>query len=614
MRKESLVINPKELLLTLVLTLFNAVLSMVLIKSLSSGVLNITTLNTLFFLLLIILGFICGYSGKLYIILLEALTITLIIIGASTVLQNVSLRFIIQYLAINLVVYSAAVFFALRKKGALEKRTTKYAFQITLLLSKLKHTFRDFIIDIIGLIGVLLITYYILSMLISLVFNISPYLLLGYLVTITNVLNLNVYSTVLMSSLIIVIMIYSIISLSLSKHTFQITNILKYFTLSLITYFIPLSLPLTAFAIKDLALIRALPINLRQMQIGEYDFCLGEIIKSVGTANKDERLCINLEKGKNNHILVVGATGSGKTTLVKRVLKQLEGKDDIRYLVIDVHGEYNDLKAMIINPRINKVNILDIGIDDKDELINEVSDLISEVFKLGNIQIDHLKRVLSILLSLKEKPSIIDLIKFIEEIIDNRELQRKYNLDVNTLKSIIPYIMQLQGISGREFEWINAGDIIGKNIIVNLSQINNKYITKVYAEIITRMIFNYAKKNLRSSYRYVVVFEEVHNFISRSGIDIVTKILREGRKFNVNLIAITQAVHDIPEAPLSNFKWVVMLPSLLQSQYLTLIKSIMGESPSKEVRDLINKLELGYSLIVRQDSKGAYYIKTYISE
>ena len=85
----------------------------------------------------------------------------------------------------------------------------------------------------------------------------------------------------------------------------------------------------------------------------------------------------------------------------------------------------------------------------------------------------------------------------------------------STLKSIIPYMMQLQGISGKEFEWINASDIVGKNIIVNLGQINNKHIAKIYAEIITRMIFNYAKKNYGSNYRYVIVFEEVHNFISK---------------------------------------------------------------------------------------------------
>ncbi len=607
--------KPKELLFTLVLTLFNAILSVVLIKSLSSGVLNITTLNALFFLLIIILGFICGYSSRLYIILLEALTITLIIIGTSSILQNINFKFVIQYLVVNLVIYSAAAFFALRKKGTLERKATNHTFHITLLLNTLRHSLRDFIIEIIGLIGVLLITYYVLSMIISLVLGMKPYLLLGYLITITNVIYSNIYSVILIISLIVIITIYSITSLSLSKYTFRISNILKYLALSLITYFIPLSLPLTASALRNLALTKVSPREISQIRLSKHDFCFGKIIKSIDVTNKDDELCINLEKGKNNHILVVGATGSGKTTLVKKILEQLESREDIRYLVIDVHGEYNDLKAMKINPRINKVNILDIGVEDKNELINEVTDLISEVFKLGNIQIDHLKRVLSILLSLKENPSITDLIRLIEKIINNKELQHKYNLDSSTLKSIIPYMMQLQGISGKEFEWINASDIVGKNIIVNLGQINNKHIAKIYAEIITRMIFNYAKKNYGSNYRYVIVFEEVHNFISKkTGIDVVTKILREGRKFNLNLIAITQAVHDIPEAPLSNFRWVVMLPSLLQSQYLSLIKSIMGESPSKEVKELINKLELGYSLVVRQDSKGVYYIKTYISE
>ncbi len=607
--------KPKELLFTLVLTLFNAILSVVLIKSLSSGVLNITTLNALFFLLIIILGFICGYSSRLYIILLEALTITLIIIGTSSILQNINFKFVIQYLVVNLVIYSAAAFFALRKKGMLERKATNHTFHITLLLNTLRHSLRDFIIEIIGLIGVLLITYYVLSMIISLVLGMKPYLLLGYLITITNVIYSNIYSVILIISLIVIITIYSITSLSLSKYTFRISNILKYLALSLITYFIPLSLPLTASALRNLALTKVSPREISQIRLSKHDFCFGKIIKSIDVTNKDDELCINLEKGKNNHILVVGATGSGKTTLVKKILEQLESREDIRYLVIDVHGEYNDLKAMKINPRINKVNILDIGVEDKNELINEVTDLISEVFKLGNIQIDHLKRVLSILLSLKENPSITDLIRLIEKIINNKELQHKYNLDSSTLKSIIPYMMQLQGISGKEFEWINASDIVGKNIIVNLGQINNKHIAKIYAEIITRMIFNYAKKNYGSNYRYVIVFEEVHNFISKkTGIDVVTKILREGRKFNLNLIAITQAVHDIPEAPLSNFRWVVMLPSLLQSQYLSLIKSIMGESPSKEVKELINKLKLGYSLVVRQDSKGVYYIKTYISE
>ena len=411
--------KPKELLFTLVLTLFNAILSVVLIKSLSSGVLNITTLNALFFLLIIILGFICGYSSRLYIILLEALTITLIIIGTSSILQNINFKFVIQYLVVNLVIYSAAAFFALRKKGTLERKATNHTFHITLLLNTLRHSLRDFIIEIIGLIGVLLITYYVLSMIISLVLGMKPYLLLGYLITITNVIYSNIYSVILIISLIVIITIYSITSLSLSKYTFRISNILKYLALSLITYFIPLSLPLTASALRNLALTKVSPREISQIRLSKHDFCFGKIIKSIDVTNKDDELCINLEKGKNNHILVVGATGSGKTTLVKKILEQLESREDIRYLVIDVHGEYNDLKAMKINPRINKVNILDIGVEDKNELINEVTDLISEVFKLGNIQIDHLKRVLSILLSLKENPSITDLIRLIEKIINN---------------------------------------------------------------------------------------------------------------------------------------------------------------------------------------------------
>jgi len=601
----------REALSLVILTLFNLVLFIIVLRTFSNSAISITTYNTLLLSFIVIIGFICGYLGNTYVTLLEVLSITLIVTGSAYVLLNTDIHFILQYLLIGLVSYSVAVLFALRKKGSQTYMMESLSKGIR-LITKPVLRIKDLATELLGLVGLVLISYYVITLVLNKLFPMYAPLLAGYVVTNVTYLGINPYVISLITILVVTIFISALkgasgtLSLRISK------SASRYALISLITYFIPLSMPLLIIALATPRQAYSLITRSKGVEV-TYDICLGKVIDAVGGKEVLSReLCIELGRGQNNHVLVVGATGSGKTTLVRYLLRQLSDRSDVRYLVFDVHGEYLELNAFKLNPKVNKINILNLGINDKEILVEEITGILAEVFRLGDIQLDNLRKVLLMLLNTSENPTVDDLISLINNVIKDKELCSKYGVDPSTLKSLIPYLTQLRGVAGKSYEWINAEDIMNRNVVINLSTVSNKYLIRVYTEVLARMLFNNLRKNPK--YRYVIVFEEAHNFITKSGNDIITKILREGRKFNLNLVAITQSLHDIPEAPLSNFKWVIMLPSLLQSQYIGFIKSILNEEFIKNIRELLSNLSQGSALVVSQSEKVVYHIKTYISE
>jgi len=58
----------------------------------------------------------------------------------------------------------------------------------------------------------------------------------------------------------------------------------------------------------------------------------------------------------NRHLIILGATGTGKTTMAKRIIKKLMKRMKMPIYIIDVHGEYSDLSTNSFFEKFKKNN------------------------------------------------------------------------------------------------------------------------------------------------------------------------------------------------------------------------------------------------------------------
>jgi len=88
---------------------------------------------------------------------------------------------------------------------------------------------------------------------------------------------------------------------------------------------------------KD-SLVSLIPKNYKNFNYGNIP---------IGFANKSGR--IKIDDDENPHTLLVGATGSGKSTIVLRIIEYLSKKDDWKVIIIDPHGETSNKLMKILD-------------------------------------------------------------------------------------------------------------------------------------------------------------------------------------------------------------------------------------------------------------------------
>ena len=293
----------------------------------------------------------------------------------------------------------------------------------------------------------------------------------------------------------------------------------------------------------------------------------------------------------SHHMLVVAATGKGKSNFAKVFLRGLLKLDGYSAIVFDPHNEYyggkgtkglrdhplND-KILYLSPKYENVPGAEklliptkylepddfFGIVDLSSTQQEAMDLMKRKFKDNWVK--------SLL-----KEDLNDLVKLWESKIARATFA--------ALKRKIYHALELQGDSGLVFTLESPGEVSiydkiksaidnRKIIIVDTSMVGEESEKLIASSIVNRVFnkFRQLKQTNAGDFARVpevlVVFEEAPRVLgidalSNKGTNIFERIAREGRKFKVGLCAITQMPSLIPAEILSqmNTKVILGLPS-----------------------------------------------------
>jgi len=306
----------------------------------------------------------------------------------------------------------------------------------------------------------------------------------------------------------------------------------------------------------------------------------------------------NLGTCENPHILICGATGTGKSTLASIILKELHTHLKVNFLVLDHHGEYEKLleqiglRANIINPLNYSINLLELdGLSPRAKSI-ELADMLQRIFRLGPLQKMLLEELFEEAYNLynifeedpttwnNQPPKLHDVLKIIrmrkEASIDKSEILK--------LNSIEPYIRQLAYSIFTETT-IPLDYIITNNTVIDLSKIPSETSRCIYAEALLRKIYYKISRSNIQETKYFIVVDEAHRLTRRGGHEpsLLARLVMESRKYGIGFIIITQQPKDLDPSIIGNVSTIISFKLSEPENVEYISKAISGYSEHKRI-------------------------------
>ncbi|MFX1344302.1 MAG: ATP-binding protein [Promethearchaeota archaeon] len=390
--------------------------------------------------------------------------------------------------------------------------------------------------------------------------------------------------------------------------------------------FLPKRLPkffLDTFAIDDSHLE-----FFKEEQI-ENPIPLGKIRSGSKVLNTEVKL--EADKILSHHVLIPATTGRGKSNLVKTILYNLMENDECGKLVFDPHNEYyGTLSQKGLKDHPKSLEYL------KYFTIRNIPGKLDLRFNVKSLYPSHVVGTLSF------SPPQIDALytyykkyrkNWIERIFDERidlpdgiqdvtisVIRRKLTLLLDVETDDVGKIIKERGTYTLNTHESTIDSIInflveGKTVIIDTSLFSSSEEIFMATIIVDGLFKKY--KNLKYEDKLedkpviTIVLEEAPRVIGQkvleAGENVFGKIAREGRKFKIGLIALTQLPSLIPREILANMNTKIILGNEMGPERRTLI-----ESSAQDLSDdsqSIASLDIGEAIVTSNFTKFAIPIK-----
>lgn len=335
----------------------------------------------------------------------------------------------------------------------------------------------------------------------------------------------------------------------------------------------------------------------------------------LGTCSvSNVKISLPAESLISHHMLVVAATGKGKSNFAKVFLRGILNLDNYSSIVFDPHNEYYGgkgakglrdhplrKKVLYFSPRYQeipgaeqlKIYTEDVEPDDFFGIIN-LSSVQQEAMDLfrRTMKNQWIKELLA-----RQTDDIFEMFG-----------QKIHKATIATLKRKVYHALELEGEKGLVFDTTHRAESSvydkikkavseRKLIIIDTSMVGEETEKIIGASMLNRIFEAYREakqKNAREFVAYpevLVLFEEAPRVLGNDalaeGTNIFERIAREGRKFKVGLCAITQMPSLLPREILSqmNTKVILGLPAPMD-------RDAVINSASQNISDESNEIQM----------------------
>jgi DNA helicase HerA-like ATPase len=347
-----------------------------------------------------------------------------------------------------------------------------------------------------------------------------------------------------------------------------------------------------------------------------------------GSIELGKELCLPGQEVLAHHVLIPASTGKGKSNLMSCILWDLAGKDYAGVLVLDPHDEYYGrnglgLKDFPVRDKVIYYTPVNPPPGARSLKIN-IRRLRPEHFQGAIMLSDPQRQCLHLYhkrfgenwISSLLKEEVIENVRFNEETVAvvKRKLISLLDIDFNQGK------MECSGI----FDTV-AGENTLAEICRELEQGKIAIVdTSYFSGAVEVLIGSLVAGEIFDKYKYYkragmlqekpvvsIVLEEAPRVLGKNvlenGGNIFESIAREGRKFKVGLIAITQLPSEIPKNILANMNTKIILGLEMGTERQAVIES-SAQDLSQDSRN-IAALDKGEALVSSVFTKFAVPIK-----
>jgi len=323
---------------------------------------------------------------------------------------------------------------------------------------------------------------------------------------------------------------------------------------------------------------------------------IGEIIGVIeegGIRESRGRAALDFSEA-GSHTVIIGATGTGKSRLIKNIASELQSRG-YGVVLIDTHGEHSGIGgSVLLTP--NDVR-LDLASGGKQE-IDDITDIISEAFRLGPLQRAVLHEAMTNVY--ERNDGTLPLSDVINELSSEPSTPVRRGL-ISYLRSLSKYFSD-SGMGVQEL--LRPGAVY----IIDISDLGH-VTARIYVDILLRSIIYSA---MRHPSRAVVVVEEAHRFIGGRA-TALGRLFREGRKFGITSVITTQSPTDLSSDIYVNSRYIVSFSVTDARGVNYLAQTISGGSKPiyASVRKVLTRLKRGEALLWDRESDYLCILRTF---
>ncbi len=320
---------------------------------------------------------------------------------------------------------------------------------------------------------------------------------------------------------------------------------------------------------------------------------------------------IDGRKALSHHVLITGTTGRGKSVLMTNLLWDALDKDYCAMLVLDPHDEY--FEKLQKHP------------DARDRVVyyslNPPSGARTLKIHLGQLNPRHFDGAVEWTDAQRQaltayyqayKDSWVEAVLLEHELrqqfhegtlaVVKRTLMQLLRLDVDDEKNI-----SCHGVFDNNAGQATIPDMVnalesGKTVIIDTSSFHGNVeilIGSMIANMVLERHKTYSLQEMKSKPVVSIVLEEAPRVLGKDvlerGPNVFSTIAREGRKFNVGLIAITQLPSLIPREILANINTKIILGIELKPERQAIIESAAQDLSSDD--RMIASLDKGEAIV-----------------
>lgn len=322
---------------------------------------------------------------------------------------------------------------------------------------------------------------------------------------------------------------------------------------------------------------------------------------------QERKYCIPLEVKAPTHVLIIGASGAGKSYTVATIVKNATNclQQQVPIIVIDPHGEYGRLLGKdyeVINALEYMPDIMDPFNEPIELHIERIIEYYRTMVNLGPLQEQLLREALIDLYTqynssqTSSKPSLEELERILSTIANHEPRAEQLVNYTRLLRSLL-----------RGKRTLTTETIAEKKVIIDLSSLPTEWAKRIYVDTLLRLLYTYlTRKGITDNPRLLLVVDEAHLFAPPTRQQRMQSMLVKGalemRKYGVVIIIATQNPTKIDRAIIANTSYKLVLPLFDPLEVDQAVKILtLSESNSKNNIVAATIPHLSRGLIVAKD-------------